>query len=333
MLWQTTSITALLVVGARVGMRSVVAERVGHSIPLLDRRVEEEGYASIGTPKQLQVRQTTDFMSTNTPLRADGTIDLEAWDQAANTACRNALRNLKEASNPSGTCVCYNLPLLNNNTGTFEADLRLFQLSEPTGIFAGIPQDQIEVSLTYNGASVTEVKQTSKAQDTVLPAAALFARQDANNDDLKLLQSYLFIGQVDQDKMSNPMSEAQLQALIMPIVTLKAVDANGQTVSTNVSSNEAAFVTGVFSQQTFMSNFTMAQLSQQADLEGLKNGTIPFVLPGVQILLFPIGLIITSIWLAIGLAAYGFGTYERYKFREAYRRRIAIVEKGGVPRL
>jgi len=206
MLWQTASITALLVVGAQVGMRSVVGEGVSHSIPLLDRRVEEEGYASIGTPK-LQVRQTTGFMNTNTPLRADGTIDLEAWDEAANTACRNALRNLKEASNPSGTCVCYNLPLLNNNTGTFEADLRLFQLSEPTGIFAGIPQDQIEVSLTYNGASVTEVKQTSKAQDTVVPAAALFARQDANNGDLKLLQSYLFIGQVDQDKMFNPMSE------------------------------------------------------------------------------------------------------------------------------
>lgn len=118
-----------------------------------------------------------------------------AWNTMANTACQAALKTLHTASNPSGTCVCYNLPLLNNSTGTFEADLRLFQLSEPTGDFQGIPQDSIEVELSYNGASVSEVNQQ--------PVKRIKARQNNNTTgDLPLLQSYLFIGQVDEDQMS-----------------------------------------------------------------------------------------------------------------------------------
>lgn len=118
----------------------------------------------------------------------------------------------------------------------------------------------------------------------------------------------------------------------MPTVTLRAVNGDGREVRTNVSSNEAAFVAGAFADEQVMSTFTMAQLSVEESLAGLKNGTVPFVLPGVQILIFPIGLIITSIWLVIGLAAYGFGTYERYQFREMYRQRVAIVEKANVKR-
>jgi hypothetical protein len=124
-----------------------------------------------------------------------------------------------------------------------------------------------------------------------------------------------------------------LQALVMPIVTLKATDANGQAVSTNVSSNEAAFVTGEFSGEVFMSNFTMAELAVEADLVLLKNGTIAFVLPGIQIMIFPIGLVITRIWLVLGVAAYGMGTYQRYNFREAHRRRMAVAQKGSVARI
>lgn len=119
----------------------------------------------------------------------------------------------------------------------------------------------------------------------------------------------------------------------MPIVTLKATGPTGQPVSTNVSSNEAAFVTGVFSQMRIMSNFTMAQMAVEAEVAALKNGTIAFVLPGVQLLIFPVGLIITSVWMVAGLVAYGMGTYARYNFREAHRRRMAVVQKGAVARI
>lgn len=118
----------------------------------------------------------------------------------------------------------------------------------------------------------------------------------------------------------------------MPVITLKGTNGAGKSVSTNVSSNEAAFVMGAFTQKT-MSNFSMAQQLVAEDMAGLKNGTIPFVLPGVQILIFPVGLIITSIWLVIGLVAYGLGTWARWNFREAHRKRMAVAEKGGMRRI
>ncbi len=115
----------------------------------------------------------------------------------------------------------------------------------------------------------------------------------------------------------------------MPILTLRGTRTDGQQVSTNVSSNEAAFVAGVFSQTVVMSNTTMAQLAVNDIVNGLHNGTVAFVLPGVQLILFPIGLIITSIWLAIGVAVIGFGFIQRVQFRHMYRQRAMMSSKAG----
>lgn len=119
----------------------------------------------------------------------------------------------------------------------------------------------------------------------------------------------------------------------MPVLTLTAVNSLGQTVNTKVSSNEAAFVTGVFSQSTVMSDFSIASLAVQDQVAGLKNGTVAFVLPGVRIMVFPIGLIITSTWLAIGLAVYGMGTIQRMGFRDRYQRAIQRANKAAVGRI
>ncbi|KAL2261257.1 hypothetical protein VTK26DRAFT_4513 [Humicola hyalothermophila] len=338
MLWQRALLASLLAMGAEAGLVDVVVEHLAHRTLLTDTSSHEASEGALALRGLLRTRQSAEATN-NAPLNPDGTLDVAAWDEAANKACREALRNLPEASNPSGACVCYNLPLLDSSTGTFEADLRLFQRNEPRGDFEGVPQEKIEVELSYSGASVTEVKRGPATQNAAAAApptaAGLSRRQDdnnTNNDNLPLLQSYLFIGQIDKDKMTNDMDDGQLQALVMPVITLKATNAAGRPVSTNVSSNEAAFLMGALT-NTAMSNFTMAQQLVEIDLEGLRNGTVPFVLPGVQIMIFPIGLIITSAWLLIGLLAYGFGTYERYNFREAHRRRIAVVEKGGMRRI
>jgi hypothetical protein len=116
----------------------------------------------------------------------------------------------------------------------------------------------------------------------------------------------------------------------MPVLTLSATNGQGRQVSTNVSSNEAAFVTGVFSQEIVMSAFRLAELAVEDEIARMRNGTTAFVLPGVQIMIFPIGLIITSLWMVIGIGAYAMGTYNRYNFRENYKRRIQRVEKAAV---
>ena len=109
----------------------------------------------------------------------------------------------------------------------------------------------------------------------------------------------------------------------MPVLTLTAKTQSGQTVATNVSSNEAVFVTGVFSKEVVMSDFARASAAVDDVVAQMKNGTVAFVLPGVQLMIYPIGLIITGSWLGLGLLAYGIGTYDRIRFAESYRRRSA----------
>jgi hypothetical protein len=200
MFWQRALVASFLATGAQAGIGGMVMEGLTRNSPAMERRLEEIAKANLQARGYLEVRQAT-VLGSNTPLKSDGSLDMDAWNEAANTACRDALKNLQLASNPSGACVCYNLPLLNNATGTFEADLRLFQLNEPTGQFQGIPQDKIEVELSYNGASVSEVSQQPVASPSVKP------RQSNNSSsELRLLQAYLFVGQVDKDQMNGPVS-------------------------------------------------------------------------------------------------------------------------------
>jgi hypothetical protein len=114
----------------------------------------------------------------------------------------------------------------------------------------------------------------------------------------------------------------------MPVVSLNGVNSAGTTVSTNVSSNEAAFVNGVFSQEVIMSDLALAQLAVNDVVAGLKNGTVAFILPGTNILIFPVGLVVTGLWAVVGISIYAFGTFQRVSYRESYRRRKARAGKG-----
>lgn len=115
----------------------------------------------------------------------------------------------------------------------------------------------------------------------------------------------------------------------MPVVTLSST-ANGDTVSTNVSMNEAAFVVGVFSDEIVLSDTAQAQLEVDRLKEGLSNGTVVFQVPGIRIMIFPVGLIVTSLWLTLFVGVVGFGTFQRMNYREQFRRRTALMKKGGM---
>lgn len=79
----------------------------------------------------------------------------QSWDAQAETACLSQLAKLNGvASNPAGMAVCYNLSYMNNQTGVFEAQLRLYNISVPTEEWAGITTNSMMVSLAYLGATV-----------------------------------------------------------------------------------------------------------------------------------------------------------------------------------
>ncbi|OAA38181.1 hypothetical protein BBO_07190 [Beauveria brongniartii RCEF 3172] len=261
-------------------------------------------------------------------LQPDGSLNLTAWNQDTDAACVDALRAITRATNPSGNCICYNLPSLDARTGVFEAELRLYKVSEPRDSWAGIAPAGIKVSVSYSGASASPVRPaalTGKGMQggakSVVPRSdggRLESREDHNP---QLLQAYMLVGQIDKKEMLDQMSMAALQKLVMPTLTLAATNSSGVRLATNVSLNEATFVNGVFSRDVVQSDFSAAQAAVDDALAALHNGTAAFVLPGVQLMILPIGLIITSIWLAIGLAAYGLGTFERIQYAEMYKER------------
>lgn len=127
-------------------------------------------------------------------------LNMQQWNTDTLKACQDALAPLTTATNPSGTAVCYNLPTLDTKTGAFMADLRLFQISQPNGEFTGIPAERIQVGLQYRGASVSPL-QSNQAR-SIDDTPDLVGRADGGQP----LQTYMFVGQIDQAAMAQPMT-------------------------------------------------------------------------------------------------------------------------------
>jgi hypothetical protein len=101
------------------------------------------------------------------------------------------------------------------------------------------------------------------------------------------------------------------------------------TVNTTLASGEATFVSGIFAQTA-----TVSKTAVKSPIQTLVVASnAPFVVPGLHILIFPIGGIVTGVWTVLLLSTIGYGTFGRMQFRESYRRRAARMEKGGQARI
>jgi hypothetical protein len=268
-----------------------------------------------------------------TPTIPTTGINATEWDAQTQAACTTSLEALNGvSSNPSGMAVCYNLPYLDNSTGVFEADLRLYMIAAPSGTFAGIASSNVQVGLAYNGATVSAVNASSlkkRSDATSLiswPRAVEVAKRATVPT---LVQSYAFVGQVNQNLLTANMGTAALQKVLVPTVTLTGTDGTGAQVNTSLSSDEATFVSGVFAAQVTVTKSQVVPPIQTL----VVASDAPFVVPGLNILIVPIGLIITSIWTVLFVGTIAYGTVGRMQFREQYRRRAARAEKGDLARI
>jgi hypothetical protein len=76
--------------------------------------------------------------------------DPATWNQQVEAACQSAVDALNgNANNPSGMVACYNIAYLDTSQGKFEADLRIFNVSAGSGNFAGVPEADMMVTLSY----------------------------------------------------------------------------------------------------------------------------------------------------------------------------------------
>jgi hypothetical protein len=117
---------------------------------------------------------------------------------------------------------------------------------------------------------------------------------------------------------------------MIPTITLTVQNTTTRTlVNTTLSSDTFSYVAGELVQSNGLpTNITVPEAVAQAS--PIVSSVSKFVLPGTQIKIFPTGLIITSIWTAIFGAAVGFGTFERYRFRQHYRTRISRAMIGNM---
>ncbi|RDL39927.1 Uncharacterized protein BP5553_04267 [Venustampulla echinocandica] len=318
-----TLVTALLTGGVSAGTLGNVAHLArGNSVEESMRRYVDK------------VVQPIDRRQAPPPAAAAG-VDMSQWDAMATLACTTTLESLNgQASNPSGIAVCYNLPFLDKATGVFQAELRLYTISPPTGNFASIAAKDINVGLTYNGATVSAVNASAMGRRSEIEATMLWPRGDGiekrqSPAEPTLSQFYAFVGQINKELLAVPMGTDALQKVLVPAVTLKAVNSTGQLVNTTLSSQEATFVAGVFSTQVVPTRSQLAPPIQTL----VVTGDQPFVVPGLNILIFPIGAVITGVWAILLIATIGLGTFRRMQFRENFRRRQAREMKGGLARI
>lgn len=251
-----------------------------------------------------------------TPASGDAAnIDLAQWEEQTKTACTTALQSLNgQASNPSGIAVCYNLPFLDNQTGVFQAELRMFNVSAPINPWTGITAADVSMTLSYRGATVQNMNGTFAKRSIAWPPIkrndvdqGLVKRQANAISELKVL---MYVGQINRDLMGTAMTQDTLQPLLIPQIELTAQSPlSGEQVKATLTSQEASFVNGIFA-------------TQAAAAEPAVASAPPFVLPGTTLAFFPIGLLITCIWTIGFVGAVGLGTFGRIQFRDQYRRRM-----------
>lgn len=211
MRWDTTVAAVLLAASRACSAAEIRALEVEARYQVTAVDVLERRYEDVANHYLSKRQAFTQANATGAPLNPDGSLNFTAWEVQVSAACTLALSKLQIASNPSGTCICYNIPTLDTTTGAFEADLRLFKISDPTGDFVGIPPQNIQVALSYQNASASPV-QASSLNSRSLVLEPLWPMNDRrelierDSSSLQLLQSYLFVGQIDSNSLTPSMT-------------------------------------------------------------------------------------------------------------------------------
>lgn len=249
----------------------------------------------------------------------NGNLTLASPDVESNSntlqACTADLQSLTNVANAAGFAVCYNILDWHPDTSMFQADLRLFEFSQPTDQFANISMNAIGVQLVYPSSTQFNVLMNSK-----LTKRSLQQRQ--NN--ITQIQQFSVVGsfktQVDMKKLNT----TELSSLLIPQIQLHATSSDGNIMVSNVSSSDSIyFVVGQFKGEMTPAAITQAANPMMAQEAITKSQG--FILPGTTFGIFPVGLIVTMTWTFVFLLAFGLGTLGRIRHRDIYRKRIAAT--------
>ncbi|KAF2435472.1 hypothetical protein EJ08DRAFT_580324 [Tothia fuscella] len=285
-----------------------------------------------GSPAQVTPAPSAG-VATPVPQQA-ASISPAEWNAQAEQACMTSVMSLRgKATNPAGLAVCYNVPYLDQAKGVFEAELRLYNISAPSGDFLGVTPAMMMVTLQYQGATIQKSngvlpvkRDTIALVERQMQMAGLATPTGTAMPNGILMPSEVairkYVGQVNKGLMMPGMNLTQFQPLLVPQISISGMSpTSNRLVNTSLSSTESSFVAGIFSRAAGNITDPKSLLGQPADqLAAAAAGKpTPFVVPGLSLAVFPVGLIITGMWVLLFATAVGLGTMGRIQFRHQYR--------------
>lgn len=211
MLFKTVAFGGLLAAG------HVAAIKLGEVNAALRRSedLEEVLRRDAGLLATLTQRQDSNGVDTAPlaslmPASGDASkANLQKWEEDTRNACMQTLSNLKgKASNPSGIAVCYNVPFLDNSTGIFQAELRMYNVSAPIDPWQSVTAADVSMTLSYLGATVQMMntkREVSEAQmQTRWSDGTLVQRQTITG--MTELKTLMYVGKLNSNLMGPAMT-------------------------------------------------------------------------------------------------------------------------------
>ena len=135
-------------------------------------------------------------------------FNLTQWNAMTAEACSSAIQALNgNAGNPSGMAVCYNVPFLDNSTGVFESEVRLYNVSAPVDAWTGLESNAISISMSYLGASVAPINGlTMTKRSDVVSESLVSSVEKRQSSILTAMVTKTYIGQIHNSITVNGMS-------------------------------------------------------------------------------------------------------------------------------
>ena len=129
--------------------------------------------------------------------------------------CMNALIAMNgQASNPSGMAICYNVLSYGNTTGTFQANLKLYRISDGSGDWVMVRQEGMSVGVMYPNATAAYANENTmfKRGNWLLhrpqvPSTGRQGKLMGRATSPAIISDLNFVGKVNNSTMSQPYNE------------------------------------------------------------------------------------------------------------------------------